>query len=136
MRRLLMLGSDAADDTHLDAAVAGLATLGCVERLTAVLVSLSADGDGSRYRNLLVRLDSALERDALREACKSIEYAQGRRPNAAAMPLDIDLLASDHAGRWHPDAHAIAKGDIDRDHVRTLLLQARIDLSSAAPRAV
>ena len=87
MRRLLMLGSDAADDTHLDAAVAALASLGRAERLTAVLVSLSADGDGSRYRNLLLRLDSALERDALREACKTIECAQGRRPNAAAMPV-------------------------------------------------
>lgn len=128
MRRLLVLGSDASDDAYLEAAVPALATLGELAILTAVLVSPSATGDGIRYRNLLVRLDSALDTDALHASCKAIEATHGRRPGAVSTPIDIDLLATDHAGLWQVDERAMDKGEIDRDHVRTLLAQARIRL--------
>lgn len=132
VRRLLVLGSDAADSASIEAALAALAGLGQLEVLTAIRITPDASAirpDPERgYRNVLVRLDCDLERDALRAQTRRIERGLGRRAGDPRVPIDIDLLATHTAGRWVVDTRALQKGETRRAHVRALLAEAGIRL--------
>jgi len=128
-RWLLVLGSDAGCGTPIDSTLAALALLGNVEPLTAARRSRDDDGQARWFTNRLVRLDSALGRDALRARLQAIEQDIGRSESRDDVPIDIDLLASDPDGAgWRLDPHAEEKGEHRRPHVVALLREADITL--------
>lgn len=130
MRRawLLVLGSDEADAGPIGAAMEALAPLGRVDALTAPRRSPDAEGADRWFTNRLVRLDSALAREALVEQFARIERGLGRTEDSDRVPIDIDLLACEAGDGWQVDAHAAGKGEQRRAHVMALLEEARISL--------
>ena len=128
-RWLLVLGSDADGGAPIDSTLAALASLGNVEALTAARRSRDDDGQARWFTNRLVRLDSALGRDALRARLQAIEQDIGRSESRDDVPIDIDLLASDPDGAgWRLDPHAAGKREHRRPHVAALLHEADIQL--------
>ncbi len=126
-RHLLMLGSSLPDDTTLQAAVAGLAALGTVQPLTAVLRLPDRSGSGRRFFNQLLQLHSLQPRDTLRPALKRLEAALGRGPGED-VAIDIDLLACAAGHDWYADPHALAKGEFAQDPAAALLLAAGLQV--------
>lgn len=127
---LLVLGSDAGSQAPIDATLAQLRELGPVQALTPARRSRDADGSGRWFTNRLVRLDSALERDAMRARLQQIERGIGRSEARSDVLIDIDLLACGDGRAWQLDPHAAEKGEHQRPHVIALLREAGITLSA------
>lgn len=127
---LLVLGSDARSEAPIDATLAALGELGRVQALTPARRSRDDDGTGRWFTNRLVRLDSALGRDALRDRLQAIERGIGRSAARDDVPIDIDLLACGDSDAWQLDPHAAEKGEHERPHVVALLQEAGISLPS------
>ena len=125
---LLVLGSDAGSEAPIDATIAALRELGPVQALTPARRSRDDDGTGRWFTNRLVRLDSALARDGLRERLRKIERQVGRSDTSAEVLIDIDLLARSDGIAWQLDPHAAEKGEHERPHVIALLQEAGITL--------
>ena len=130
-RWLLVLGSNLAEDACLRRAMVELEALGEVTQLTPVLLTRARRGDG-HYHNALVALVSALPDAALGQALKRIEADLGRvRDGSGVVAIDIDPLAFDEGLGWRPDAHALEKGELQREPVPQLLAQAGIEVAGA-----
>ena len=125
---LLVLGSDAGSEAPIDATLAALRELGQVQALTPSRRSRDDDGTGRWFTNRLVRLDSALGREALRGCLQEIERGIGRSAVRDDVPIDIDLLACGDDNGWKLDPHAVEKGEHERPHVVALLHEAGITL--------
>jgi 2-amino-4-hydroxy-6-hydroxymethyldihydropteridine diphosphokinase len=127
-RWLLLLGSSLPTDERLRAALDRLAELGTPTPLTAIEQFPSHSGGGPYY-NALVRLDTALDRTALRERLRTLEAMLGRRRDGPGeVAIDVDLLAHHIDGCWQADTHAQAKGEFVREPVATLLRQAGVEV--------
>ena len=127
-RWLLVLGSDAGSEAPIDATLAALGELGRLQALTPARRSRDDDGTGRWFTNRLVRLDSALGREALRGRLQEIERGIGRSAARDDVPIDIDLLACGDDNAWQLDPHAAEKGEHERPHVVALLHEAGITL--------
>lgn len=127
-RWLLVLGSDAGSEAPIEAALAALAQAGTLRRLTPARRTRDDDGGERDYLNLLAELDCGLSREALLARIHGIERDVGRPQRRDAVVIDIDLLAAGAGGTWRLDAHAAAKGEHGKRHVRLLLREAGIDL--------
>ena len=125
---LLVLGSDAGSEAPIDATLAALRELGQVQALTPSRRSRDDDGTGRWFTNRLVRLDSALARDELRDRLREVERQVGRSDAGGEVLIDIDLLAGGDANAWHLDPHAAGKGEHQRPHVVAHLHEACIQL--------
>lgn len=127
-RWLLVLGSDAADQAPIEAAMSALRELGGVEALTPARRFQDDDGTGRWFTNRLVRLDSTAARDALRGRLHEVERRIGRSQESDRVLIDIDLLASGNGDAWRLDPHALEKGEHLRPHVVALLNEAAVSL--------
>ena len=126
---LLVLGSDAADSAPIEATLAALAGLGRVQPLTPLRRTRDDSGAARWFGNRLVRLDSALARDDLRQRLRAVERAIGRSEQREDVPIDIDLLGCDPDGAgWQLDPHAAGKREHRRPHVAALLREAGVTL--------
>lgn len=132
-RRLLLLGSNLAGPERIEDALARLDALGNVVLLTPIR-RLPAREDPSRvYHNALATLESGFDREALRAQLKQIEIDLGRTRDASgAVAIDIDLLATQAAGRWLADPHALAKKEFSQTPARDLLEAAGITIEHGA----
>jgi 2-amino-4-hydroxy-6-hydroxymethyldihydropteridine diphosphokinase len=131
-RRLLLLGSNLAGPERIQDALIRLGTLGNVALLTPIR-PLPAREDPSRvYHNALTTLESGLDREALRARLKQIEVELGRTRDASGtVAIDIDLLATQTAGCWLADPHALEKNEFAQTPARDLLAAAGISIRSA-----
>lgn len=129
-RWLLVLGTDAGSEAPLAEALAALAGLGAVQPLAPARRSKDDGGAERWFTNRLVRLDSALGRDVLRQRLRDIEHGIGRSARRDDVPIDIDLLAGGTDGvGWQLDPHAREKGEHLRPHVAALLREAGLTLA-------
>ncbi len=113
---VLVLGSNHAPARHLRLAAARLRER--FEIAACAPAIRTRDAEGTRYLNAALRIQSDLAPEALRDALREIESEAGRVRGAAAVTLDIDLVAAiDGDGKLQ----ALKQDDLRRSYVRALL---------------
>ncbi len=116
----LGLGSNVGDRrAHLQAAVAALPGAGVRVLVSSSVYATEPVGevlDQREFFNACVRIETALEPEALLDACKAVERALGREPGGVRhgpRPIDIDVLllgderfASERLALPHAEVHS------------------------------
>lgn len=91
----LSLGSNINPERHIPAALCALWRTFGELRLSSLYLSPAQGFEGPDFHNLVLAAQTSLEPQAIQEALKTIELAQGRmpgQPKFASRTLDIDLL--------------------------------------------
>ena len=104
-RFVLLLGSGTDHEDKLQQARLRLLEMGSIVSQSALVHAPSVlPGDGHRYVNQAVLIETASARDEVAVALKSLETALGRRADDEVCQIDIDLVCEcDEAGAviWH-----------------------------------